>query len=276
MKIYIHTDLEGVSGMGEAKFGDSCVFDNRNPKYPEMVKLLLGDVCAAIEGAVGGGAQAITVLDSHGGGGNFTADDLKGKATYDPKTSGLWWGMLDESYDATFFVGAHAMAGTLNAFADHTQCSDEFFDNKVNGRRFGELGQWAMVAAEFGVPLVMVAGDAAACVEAREFLDPVETAVVKQGKGRMFADCLPLDEARGRIREAARKAMGLIGKAKPLALKKPIEFSLTCCRTDICDKLAGGDIERVDARTIRWVRANGFGFFPWYAPMTRDEARARH
>ena len=46
--------------------------------------------------------------------------------------------------------------------------------------------------------------------------------------------------------------------------------------TDLCDKLAGGDIERVDARTIRWVRENGFGIFPWYAPMTRDEARAKH
>lgn len=270
MKIFIHTDLEGVSGIGETNFRDTSVFERVNSRYPEMVKLLLGDIHAAIDGAMAGGATAITVLDSHGGGGNFQAADLNGRAVHDPKKNDLWWGMLDESYDATFFIGAHAMAGTLNAFADHTQSSTEWFDAKINGRRFGELGQWAMVAAEFGVPLVMVAGDAAACAEARDFFNPVETAAVKQGRGRAHADCLPLDAARDAIRDAARRAMGLIGKAKPLVLKKPIEFSLTCCRSDICDTLAVGDIERVDARTIRWVRANGFGFFPWYAPMTRE------
>jgi D-amino peptidase len=269
MKVFIHTDLEGVSGIGDAGSPPGCVFEKGHSVYPEMVQLLLGDVHAAVEGAVAGGATAVTVLDSHGGGGNFTAGDLEGKALYDPKANKLWWGMLDESYDATFFIGAHAMAGTLRAFFDHTQCSNEWFEARLNNRPFGELGQWAAVAAEFGVPLVMVAGDAAACDEARTFFDPVETAVVKQGRCRLKADCAPLDIARGRIHEAARKAMSLVGRAKPLALKKPIEFTLTCSRTDVCDQLAGGDVERIDARTIRWVRENGFGLYPWYPPMDR-------
>ncbi len=275
MKIYIHTDLEGVSGIGTVNFGDSSVFGAKNLKYPGAVRMLVGDIQAAIDGAVAGGATEITVLDSHGGGGNFTARDLKGRAGFDPKTNGRWWGMLDESYDGTFFLGAHAMAGTLNGFADHTQSSTEFFDFTANGRRVGEIEQWAMVAAEFGVPLVMVAGDAAACAEAKAFFDPIATATVKHAKGRMFADCLPLHVARANIRKAARKAMSLIGKAKPKKTRKPITFTLTCLRSDIADKLTWGDIQRVDARTIRWVRENAFGFFPWEAPMTREQARVR-
>lgn len=275
MKVYIHTDLEGVSGIGTVNVEGSSIFERKNPRYPQAVKRLLGDIHAAIDGAVAGGATAVTVLDSHGGGGNFKAADLKGKAVFDPKENGRWWGMLDESYDATFFIGAHAMAGTLNGFADHTQSSTEFFDFTANGRRVGEVEQWAMVAAEFGVPLVMVAGDAAACAEAKEFFDPIATAVVKKGKGRMFADCLPLDVARANIRKAARKAMSLIGKAKPIKMKKTITYTLTCLRTDIADKLTWGDIKRVDARTLRWVRENAFGFFPWEAPMTNEQARVR-
>jgi len=275
MKIYMHTDLEGVSGIGEAMPGGSSVVETGHPQYPQAVKLLLGDIQAAIEGARAGGATEITVLDSHGGGGNFTAADLKGAAEFDPKENGRWWGKLDESYDATFFIGAHAMAGTLNGFYDHTQCSGEYFDYKINGKRFGEVEQWAMVAAEFGVPLVMVAGDAAVCAEAKSFFDPLETAVVKRGRGWMHADCLPLDAARANIRKAAKKAMSLIGKAKPMKVRKPVTFTLVCCRSDIADKLTRGDIERVDARTVRWVRENGFGFFPWEAPLSRKQAGIR-
>lgn len=264
MKIFIHTDLEGVSGMGEAMHGETTVTSKANPRYPAMVDLMLGDINAAIDGAIDGGATEITVLDSHGGGKNFTADRLGGRAEYDKKTNGLWWGKLDASYAATFFIGAHAMAGTINGFLDHTQSSLEWFDYAVNGRRYGELAQWAMVAGEFGVPLVMVSGDEAACAEARAFFNPVETAAVKQGRGRMHADCLPLDEAHARIREAARRALGLIGRARPFRPQKPIEFRLTLTRSDHCDNAAASDVERLDARTVRWVRDDGRCFLPNY------------
>lgn len=264
MRIYIHTDMEGASGICEGVVDGKSVVRNSSDRYEESRALLIGDVNAAVAGAFDGGATHVAVLDSHGGRGNFAAADIDSRAEFDPVENKLWWGKLDESYNATFFIGAHAMAGTMGAFLDHTQSTDEFFDFCVNGRRFGELGQWAMVAAEFGVPLVMVSGDEAACTEARAFFDPVETASVKRGTRRMHADCLPLDEARARIRVAAKNAISLIGMAKPLALKKPIEYELTCTNTGICDKLVHPGIERLDARTIRWVRKDGFGIFPWY------------
>jgi len=147
------------------------------------------------------------------------------------------------------------MAGTMNAFLDHTQSSKHWFDYSVNGRSMGELAQWAMCAGHFGVPMLMVSGDEAACAEARAFFDPVETAPIKQGLGRNRAQAYPLDEARRRIHDAAERAMALIGRARPLRPICPMDLKLTMTRSDFCDEMMRkhADGERLDARTIRRV-----------------------
>ena len=253
MRIYIHTDLEGVTGILRAdqvpskgeEFGGSCE------------KLML-DVNAAVAGAFDGGATDVTVLDSHGGGGNFLLDRLDERAENDTKPNGRWWGILDEGYDGTLFIGAHAMAGTINAFLDHTQSSASWFNYYLNGRRCGELAQWAAVAGHFGVPLLMVSGDEAACAEARAFFRPIETAAVKQGLGRNAAIGYPPEEAREGIRQAARRAMALVGKARPFRPIAPMEVRLEMYRSDMCDEMVEKwpAAERLDARTIRRVTAD--------------------
>jgi D-amino peptidase len=112
--------------------------------------------------------------------------------------------------------------------------------------------------------MLMVSGDEAACKEAREFFDPIETAAIKKGIGRNKADCLPLDEAHSRIREAARKAVSLVGKAKPFVPKKPMTIVLEYNRADYCDSAASRlkYVERVDARTIKWVTSDPLAILP--------------
>lgn len=195
MRIYIHTDLEGVSGI-------DCVemMARDGERYRESREHLMHDLNAAIDGAFAGGADHVTVLDSHGGGGNFILEMLDPRAENDVRPNNKWWGVLDESYDGTFFIGAHAMAGTMNGFLDHTQCGTSCYSYSLNGRQMGELGQWAMVAGHLGVPMLMVAGDERACVEAHDFFQPVETANWKRGQGRNRAVLVELDEARRRIR----------------------------------------------------------------------------
>jgi D-amino peptidase len=109
----------------------------------------------------------------------------------------------------------------------------------------------------------MVSGDEAACVEARQFFSPVETAAVKRGIGRNRAELVPLEEARGRIREAARRAISLVGKAAPLIPTKPMEVRLDLCRADYCDRLAGRPgVERLDPRSVRKVTSAPLDIFP--------------
>jgi D-amino peptidase len=258
MRIYIHTDLEGVSGIDAAE-----MIERQGPRFRECCEFLMGDLNAAVAGALAGGAKGVTVLDSHGGGGNFLPELLDGRAEVDTRPNGRWWGVLDGRFQGTFFIGAHAMAGTQDAFLDHTQSSLAWHDYRVNGRRMGELAQWALVAGNWGVPMLMVSGDEAACAEARAFFDPVETAAVKRGRGRNRADLVPLDEARKRIRAAARQAVGLVGRARPLVLKKPMEIVLEYNRSDYCDEAAGRPgVERLDARTIRKVTSDPLEILP--------------
>ncbi len=258
VKIYIHTDLEGVTGIDTFE-----MIQRDGGRYRECCELLMGDVNAAVEGALAGGADHVTVLDSHGGGGNFLLERLDPRAQNDTKPNKKWWGILDESFQGTFFIGAHAMAGTMNAFLDHTQSSIHWFNYRINGRRVGELAQWALVAGHWGIPMLMVSGDEAACVEARQFFHPVETAVVKRGVGRNLAELVPPDEARARIREAARRAVSLVGQARPFAPLKPMEILLELNRSDYCDAVAAHPgVERLDARTVRKLTSDPLELFP--------------
>jgi D-aminopeptidase len=100
--------------------------------------------------------------------------------------------------------------------------------------------------------MLMVAGDEAACVEARQFFNPVECAVVKRGIGRSRAVLVDANEATNRVREAARRAILLIGKARVFRPYLPMEVKLELTRSDYCDALAENPRnERLDARTVR-------------------------
>lgn len=259
MKIYIHTDLEGVTGIDDVEQRD---FEKKDI-YRESCEKLMLDVNAAVAGAFDGGVDHVAVADGHAGlrRQNFIMEMLDERAEYDARPNEKWWGILDESYAGTYFVGAHAMAGTINGFLDHTQSSVTIFNWYINGRRVGELAQWALVAGAVGVPMLMVSGDEAACAEARAFFNPVQTAAVKQGVGRSRAIAYPADEARARIREAARKAIELVGKAKPYKPICPREIKIQYSRTDYADAAAGREgAERLDARTVRWVTSDPFRF----------------
>ena len=259
MRIYIHTDLEGISGIDRAE-----MVPRDSDDYRLACELLMEDLNAAVDGAFAGGATEVMVLDSHGGGGNFILERLDPRAQNDPKHNRKWWGAMDERCDATYFIGAHAMAGTLNGFLDHTQSSLTWYNYIVNGRRMGELAQWAMVAGNFGIPLVMVSGDEAACMEAHGFFDPCKTAAVKRGVGRQRAEALPLDQARQRIWQAAKDAVSLVPHAQPFRPQKPMEIITQFTRADYADSAArGGGVDRIDARTVRNLTSDPLDLFPW-------------
>ena len=84
----------------------------------------------------------MTVLDSICGGGNFIPDLLDSRADNDLKAKAKWWGKMDSSYAGTFFIGAHAMAGTQNAFLDHMQFDPlvQLLAQRPADRRTGAVG----------------------------------------------------------------------------------------------------------------------------------------
>jgi D-amino peptidase len=248
---------------------------NDSGEYRYCVERLMADVNAAVDGAFLGGAEHVTVLDSHGGGGNFDLSLLDPRAEHDAKENKKWWGKLDASYWGSFFIGAHAMAGTLNGFLDHTQDSLRIYNYIVNGRRLGELGQWAMVSGHFDVPMLMVSGDQCGVNEAAQFFSGVETAAVKIGLSRSRAELVPLREAEDRIRQAAKRAVQRAERPLPFKPLLPMEIKIDFTRADYCDSAVLGAaanavkngvnnaaLERLEARTIRKVSESLLDF--WY------------
>lgn len=254
IKIYIMTDMEGISGIREPF---QC--DREHREWQPARTFLVGDVNAAIAGAFDGGADEVLVSDGHGGGFNFLLEEMDARAIYErPNGARDYLPGLDESFSGVFQIGAHAMAGTLGGFLDHTQSSIHWFEYRINGRPCGEIGQVGAGAGTYGVPVLLVTGDRAACDEARAFFDGewgrIETVAVKEAISRNRARCVQPQRAQELIRQAAKRAVALVDCIKPWRLEPPIEVTLTYTRQDYADQVARNPgVQRLDARTVRQV-----------------------
>ena len=230
MKVIIVTDLEGLS------LGDTIqIIDESTEDYQKARVQLMKDTNAAIDGAFAGGAKEVFVVDGHCSGKNFIPGQL------DPRAQQIltsdFVDMSWENFDALLAIGYHAKAGTEKAFLDHTQSSASWFDYCVGGKSYGEIGQLAITGGAFGVPFVMISGDAAACEEAKGLVDNIAVAVVKEANERNRAICLPEEEALKRIFEAAADGVRRYKEIKPYSVELPTKASVTLFRTDYCDQV---------------------------------------
>jgi D-amino peptidase len=118
----------------------------------------------------------------------------------------------------------------------------------------GEIGADAALCGALGVPVGLVAGDRAACDEARALLGEIETVAVKEGISRSAARCIPVAQARARIERAAEQAGRRVAELKPFAFEGPVTAEVEVVFTDpsYADTLEHLDfVERVDGRAIR-------------------------
>jgi len=251
MKIYVVTDMEGISGIWSG-----AQTSPGTPQYEEGRKLMMADVNSAIEGALAGGATEVIVNDGHGGGPHFLLEQMHPAAKYErPQSAQDYLPGLDETCAGVFLIGAHAMAGTQGAFLDHTQ-SGTWFNYSLNGRLCGEIGQVGATAGHYGVPVILVTGDNKAAEEGRQFFPGAEAVAVKEGLSRNLARCLQPGRARELIKQAAERAMAKAGQVKPWRLETPIEVVLEVTSTELADSLSGRPgVERTGPRTLRKMAA---------------------
>ncbi len=251
MKVYISTDLEGISGV--------TLWDQTremtSAAYQHARHLLTREVNACVQGCLDGGASQIVVLDGHGGGFNFVPDELHPGATYvtGPNRPTMLPG-LDASFNAAILLGYHAMAGTPNAVLAHTQSSKAGCRYWYNGRESGEIAQTAIVLGQYGVPVVMVTGDEATCAEARAFLgEGIVTVAVKKGISITCCEMVPPQRAWELIRKAASESLGRIGQCKPYKIDLPIRARLSYLTAEIADTAGCRLSKRVDATTYERI-----------------------
>ncbi len=245
MKIYILTDLEGPAMVSR--------FDQTRedgPRKQIAMKLLTWEVNAAIDGILDVNPDAeIVVWDGHGNGG---IDVLE----FHPEAKLIARGpirppyYLDETYDALYFVGQHAMAGTSNAPLSHTYSSRSVEYYKINGRQIGEFGCRAAMAGEFNVPTVFISGDDKAVIEAKQLVPNIYSVATKQGLGQELALHLSPQKSRESIRETAAEACSNICQIAPLKVDPPYEQEIRVLEGQSIEGYLRGGAAKVDDRTV--------------------------
>ena len=247
MKIHMMTDLEGPAMISR--------FNQTRDVTPEekarSMKLLTWEVNACVDGILDVyPAAEVVVWDGHGSGGIdvFEFHDRAKLIARGPIKAPYY---LDETYDALFFVGQHAMANTPAAPLCHTYSSKTVDYYKINGMPVGEFGARAIMAGQFGVPTVFLAGDDKAVAEAEALVPGIFGAAVKQGLDRELAIHLSPKAAHELIRQTAVKACGAIEDIPPAKVDPPYVFEarvLEGCSIEGYLKREGA--EQVDDRTV--------------------------
>lgn len=113
---------------------------------------------------------------------------------------------LDETFDAIFFIGYHAKAGSRMGFAAHTG-SGVVRDLRVNGASVGEAGLNALLAAWYGVPVVLGAGDQVAVEQIKRAAPEARVVITKRAINSRAVELRPLEEVRSELAKAAADAV---------------------------------------------------------------------
>jgi D-amino peptidase len=248
MKIYIMTDLEGPAMI--SRWNQTREPDATREDIAASRKLLTWEVNAAVDGILDAQPDAeIIVWDGHGGGGIDVFE-------FHPRAKLISRGpisppyFLDSTFDALFFVGQHAMAGTKDAPLCHTYSSKTVEYYKLNGRLVGEFGARTIMAGTFGVPSVFISGDDKAVAEARAMVPNIHGAAIKQGLGIELALHLSPKAARELIRKTAAEATRGIGSIQPVKVDPPYEQEIRVYESANVNLYLPKGGKKIDDRTV--------------------------
>jgi D-amino peptidase len=204
VKVFISFDMEGVAGIVD---WSQC----RGPgqAYEEGRRLLLGEVNAAIDGALEAGATEIVCNDSHGTMNNLDPSELHGQASYVSGRHKPLYMMqgLDATADLVFMVGYHGSISGESSVLSHTYNPSVISHVELNGVRVGESGINALVALACQAPVGLITGDQQTIAEADPFMADAELVVVKESFTRFGAANLHPEVARELIADGARRAV---------------------------------------------------------------------
>ena len=250
MKVYVSVDLEGIA----------CVMQTRleGSDYEAARKWMTGEANAAIEAAFAHGATEVVVADSHGSMCNLLPDELHEDALLvrgKPRPLCMMEG-LDETFDAVFLVGYHAMSGTARGNMAHTY-TGSIYAMHLNGILVGESGFNAAIAGHFRVPVALVCGDDTLAAEVGAQLPWTERVIVKWAISPWSARNLTPKASQAQIRAGAGRALDRLATMKPFIVETPVRFELNLAPPYLAQ--LGADIpgvEWIDGRTLVYAGAD--------------------
>lgn len=238
MKVFMLTDLEGVAGV--VSF-DKHVYST-GEYYEKSMSLLTGEVNAATEGLLEAGVDEIIVWDGHGDGGIVFEEMHSALKLIHGAVAGLRNKVYDimKTCDVGVMIGQHAMAGVSNGNLNHTQCSQDITEYRLNDVPIGEIAQFTLSLGSFGIPMIYLSGDTAACQEAEELIQKIKTTSVKDGIGRNAAVCLSHQASKEKIHNDIITAINNHAKSpiSPIIWTPPYNMQVTCTNSSAADRRA--------------------------------------
>jgi D-amino peptidase len=263
MRVLIMSDMEGVSGI--------VVWEQVNggaPLYEEGRRLYTEEINAAVRGAKAAGATEIVAVDCHGAGQHWSFNSYIPELL-DPAVDWVshhpwsrYTELLEKGCDAALFIGMHARAGTPDGVLCHTVSSTNWRNLWFNDTLVGETGINAALCGHYGCPVLLVTGDTATAVEARELLgDGLTTVAVKHGLTRFSARNIAPARARQMIEAGAKAALQDLKAVKPYVPARPTTLTIELNTVDRAAEFRGRPgVEIVDdlkviSRADDWLTA---------------------
>jgi D-amino peptidase len=255
MRIFVSADMEGVAGVARDEQTDPS-----SPFHAASCHLLTQEVNAAVEGAFEAGVQEVVVVDGHWNCTNLLPEELHpGAELVSGYPRPLYMGAgMGPGFDAAFFVGYHAAAGTPGAVLDHSYADPRLVHQvRLNGVPQSEGSLTGYLCGAFDCPVALFTGDAAAVAQMHEFVVEVEGIVVKEGLGRQAARSLHPRMARERIRSGAARAIQRLSNIPVMRPASRVELEVDLGATsmaDSCERVPG--VSRLGPRLVGYASAD--------------------
>jgi D-amino peptidase len=269
VRIYLSFDMEGVAGIVDW----SQCRPSGGSAYERGCELTLGEVNAAIDGAVAAGADEIVANDSHGQMFNLDPGRLRPPATYlsGRHKPGYMMHGLDEEYDAVFLVGYHGSISGAASTLSHTYNPEVISGVRLNGDYVGESGINALVAHDLGVPIALVTGDSVTLEEATGFAPDAVGVATKTSTSRFAAHHLRPDVSCGLIEQAAHRAVTAVeaGRIEPPRIDMPATLDVELQTADMAEVASWvKGVERTGTRVVRIAGTSGQVMFHSFVALT--------
>ncbi len=217
MRVLISADMEGATGVtwpADVQPGTE--------QWQRCRRMFTSDVNAAVAGFFNAGADEVLVTEAHATMRNVLLEELDRRAvmmTGRHKDLSMVEGIQHPAVGAVAFLGYHAAAGAEGVLA-HTYLANSITSVRVNGQVGSEGRLNACLAAELGVPVVLVTGDDRACADAAGYAPQALTVAVKECVSRYAAICKPPQETAAAITAAAEQAGKLAGRRPQDAMRE--------------------------------------------------------
>ncbi|PAE23144.1 M55 family metallopeptidase [Bacillus sp. 7894-2] len=211
MKLYLSVDMEGITGLA-----DHTHVGSSKHNYERSRVIMTDEANHVVTAAFEEGCSEVIVNDSHSKMNNLLIERMHPETqliTGDVKPYSMVQG-LDSSFTGAMFVGYHARA-SMKGVMSHSMIFG-VRNMYINDHAIGEMGFNAYVAGYHGVPVLMVAGDDQAALEAEKLIPNVTTAVVKETISRSAVKSLTPAKAGLLLREKAAEALSKKELVKPL------------------------------------------------------------